>query len=158
MSTQVKIHLEAESERERNEPGIQLVHNGSVRTSNNNSRMSSVRSEGLTAFTEFEVDSRSRCNDVMESSFNADVTAVRRSFRTQYRERQRKKALIEEIVKHIRQITHKLDESDGDKILQADWKIVAKILDRSLLVLFTVLVVASNAFMLLIYPLFQKKQ
>ena len=156
MRTQVKTHLDAEYTREQCERSLRRAHNGSVRSGC--SRHSSVRAEGFAALTDFELEHQNHFSDVTESSFNDDVSGVRRSFRTQYRERQRKRAVIEEIVRHIRQITRKLDESDDEAVLLSDCKMVAKILDRTLLMLFTVLVVLSSVFMLVVFPLFQKSQ
>ena len=65
----------------------------------------------------------------------------------------KKKVLLEEVVKHLRQITCKIKEQDEQDSLKAEWKIVAKILDRFFLILFVLLVIVSSVVLLFIYPL-----
>ena len=69
----------------------------------------------------------------------------------------KKKALLEEVVKHLRQITAKLKEKDETEALKAEWKTVAKILDRFFLMLFILIVIISSTLLLLVYPYFGQK-
>lgn len=65
----------------------------------------------------------------------------------------KKKILLEEVVKHLRQITCKIKEQDEQDSLKAEWKIVAKILDRFFLILFILIVIVSSLVLLILYPL-----
>ena len=64
----------------------------------------------------------------------------------------KRKALLEEIIKHLRQITAKIKETDDQDLLKAEWKAVAKILDRFFLIIFVCVVVISSIVILFIYP------
>jgi len=64
----------------------------------------------------------------------------------------KKKAMLQEIVKHLRTITSKLKEKEDENVIQTQWKTVALILDRFFLVVFIVIVVGSSLFCLILYP------
>lgn len=64
-----------------------------------------------------------------------------------------KRLLLEEILKHLSQITGKLKDNEEQDSLQGEWKAVAMILDRFFLLIFVLLVVISSLVLLYIYPL-----
>ena len=65
----------------------------------------------------------------------------------------RKKVMLEEVVQHLRKITFKTKEKDEQETLKAEWKNVAKILDRFFLMVFVFLVVISSVVLLYFYPM-----
>ena len=65
--------------------------------------------------------------------------------------------VLEEILKHLRQITAKLKEKDEQDNMKAEWKVVAKILDRFFLLVFVLLVFVSSLVLLFVYPLSARK-
>lgn len=69
----------------------------------------------------------------------------------------KKQILLEEILKHLRQITDKLKEKEEQGSLKAEWKEVAKIMDRFFLLVFVLLVVVSSLVLLLVYPLSSRR-
>jgi hypothetical protein len=64
-----------------------------------------------------------------------------------------KRLVLEEIVRHMRQITSKVKEKEDQDSLKAEWKGVAKILDRFFLLLFILVVFISSLVLLCFYPL-----
>ena len=69
----------------------------------------------------------------------------------------RKKMVLEEILKHLKQITSKMKDNDEEDSMKMEWKGVAKILDRFFLMLFVLLVIVSSSVLLFFYPLSSKK-
>ncbi len=65
----------------------------------------------------------------------------------------KKKVMLEEVVQHLRKITDKIKEKDNEKTVKADWKNVAKILDRFFLMVFVCLVIISSVVLLYVYPM-----
>ncbi len=68
-----------------------------------------------------------------------------------------KRVIMEEILRHLRQICLRLKEKEEQDSLKADWKIVAKILDRFFLLVFVLLVFVSSAVLLFLYPISARK-
>lgn len=64
----------------------------------------------------------------------------------------KKKIVLEEILRNIRHITSKMKENEEQDIIKAEWKLVAKILDRFFLLFFILLVVISSLVLLFLYP------
>ena len=64
----------------------------------------------------------------------------------------------EEIVFHLRTITDKLKQKDGDEHLREEWRTMAKILDRCFLVIFLCLVIVFSFVLLFVYPHVAKMQ
>lgn len=65
----------------------------------------------------------------------------------------KKKVMLEEVVKHLRNITQKIREKDEQEVLKTQWKSVAKILDRFFLMVFVSIVIVSSTVLLYIYPM-----
>ena len=70
----------------------------------------------------------------------------------------KKRMILEEILKHLRQITAKLKEREEQEALRAEWKVVAKILDRFFLMIFVCIVIISSTTLLFVYPLLGNKR
>ena len=68
-----------------------------------------------------------------------------------------KKVVLGEILKNLKQITLKIKEREEQDSLKAEWKGVAKIMDRFSLLLFVLLVFFASLVLLFIYPLTSKR-
>lgn len=75
-----------------------------------------------------------------------------------YRKTPKKKMVLEEILEHLQQVTNKLKETDEETVIKAEWKAVAKILDRFFLLTFVCVVVLASFFLLCLYPWLGKRQ
>ncbi|ELT90136.1 hypothetical protein CAPTEDRAFT_166277 [Capitella teleta] len=64
----------------------------------------------------------------------------------------RKKPILEEMLQHLRDITNKMRKNIKKDHIKSEWKLVAKVLDRFLLILFLVSVSAFTLYILYIYP------
>lgn len=64
----------------------------------------------------------------------------------------RKKPILEEMLQHLREITNKMRKNIKKDQIKSEWKMVAKVLDRFLLVCFLVSVSAFTLYILYIYP------
>ena len=72
------------------------------------------------------------------------------------RDSSRKRAVLDEMLKHLRQITAKMKEREEQESLKIEWKIVAKILDRFFLMVFILLVIVSSVVLLYLYPMYSR--
>ena len=77
---------------------------------------------------------------------------------TYNRKAPKKKLILEEILEHLQQVTSKLKETDEETAIKAEWKAVAKILDRFFLLTFVSVVILASLFLLCLYPLFGKRE
>ena len=64
----------------------------------------------------------------------------------------KKKPLFEEILQHLRDITTKMKRNIKREQIKEEWKMVAKIIDRFLLIVFVLAIVMLTATILYIYP------
>ncbi len=64
----------------------------------------------------------------------------------------KKKPLFEEILQHLRDITTKMKRNIKREQIKEEWKMVAKIIDRFLLVVFLIAIVMLTSTILYIYP------
>jgi hypothetical protein len=64
----------------------------------------------------------------------------------------KKKVVLEEILKNVRHITYKMKENEEQDAIKAEWKLVAKVLDRFFLLFFVLLVLIASVVLLVVYP------
>ncbi len=64
----------------------------------------------------------------------------------------KKKPLFDEILQHLRDITTKMKRNIKREQVQEEWKMVAKIVDRFLLIIFMIAIITLTVTILYIYP------
>ncbi len=64
----------------------------------------------------------------------------------------KKKPLFEEILQHLREITTKMKRNIKRDQVKEEWKMVAKIVDRFLLIIFMLAIVSLTVTILYLYP------
>ena len=65
----------------------------------------------------------------------------------------KKKPLFDEILQHLRDITAKMKRNIKREAIQEEWKMVAKVIDRCLLIIFLIAIITLTLSILYIYPI-----
>ena len=60
---------------------------------------------------------------------------------------------MDEVLKHLRAITDRLRDAEEQETIRAQWKMLARMLDRIFLLVFVMMIVLSTFSLLVIYPL-----
>ena len=60
---------------------------------------------------------------------------------------------LSEVLKHLRTITDRLRDSEEQESIRAQWKMLARMLDRIFLLVFILIIVLSTFSLLVLYPL-----
>lgn len=93
--------------------------------------------------------------DILEANNIAGITAVMRGLYDDLESvmaPKKKKPLFEEILQHLRDITTKMKRNIRREQIKEEWKMVAKVIDRFLLVIFLIAIITLTATILYIYP------
>ena len=93
--------------------------------------------------------------DVMEANNIAGITAVMHGLYDDLESvmaPKKKKPLFEEILQHLRDITTKMKRNIRREQIKEEWKMVAKVIDRFLLIIFLLAIIILTSTILYIYP------
>ena len=94
-------------------------------------------------------------DEVLEANNIAGITAVMRGLYDDLESvmaPKKKKPLFEEILQHLRDITTKMKRNIRREQIKEEWKMVAKVIDRFLLIIFLIAIITLTATILYIYP------